>query len=508
MDLLSFELVQPIEEHARLVMQWRNDPVTLQNSLHTEPKVFESFFPAFKQGFCFPDLPPLFVVAKGERVAYLRFDPVENLRKCCQISINVAPEHRGKKIGQQALVQIQPFLKRQGYEEVWAIIRVENKVSRHVFEQAGFKLKDTIDLPIEDIDESAAVYRYALSLVPPQKEGVFIIAEAGSNWCVGTKEENWQMACRMIEAAKEAGADAIKFQTFQPGLIYVENAGKSDYLKGEEEIGQIFERIKMPYALIPKLHEECQKTGIEFMSSSFSPEDFAAVDPYVKRHKIASYEIGHIHLLELAAKSGKPLILSTGAATEFEIAWAVDTFRGQGGRDLTLLQCTASYPAPVESLNLNAIKWLRERFQVRSGLSDHSLHPYMAPVAAAALGAKVIEKHFTQDRNLPGPDHTFAITFAELAEMVQQVRQVEAMLGSDVKGIHPVEQELRCFAKRGIQAIKDIRKGDLLVEGENIAILRPGKRVLGVHPRFLATLQGKPAKRNIALGDGVQKGDW
>ncbi len=507
--MLSFEIVQPIEEHARLIMQWRNDPTTLENSLHTKPKVFETFFPAFKQGFCFPDLPQLFVVENGERAAYLRFEPADDLeRRCCQISINVAPEHRGKKIGQRALIAIQPWLKNQGYDDLLAIIRPENTISQHVFEQAGFKRKDLIDLQVEDIDETVEVYRYYLSLTPKENKRVFIIAEAGSNWCVGSAAENWEMARRMIEAAKAAGADAIKFQTFQPGLIYVENAGKSDYLGIDEEIGQIFERIKMPYSLIPKLFEECQKEGIEFMSSTFSPEDFAAVDPYVKRHKIASYEIGHIHLLDLAAASGKPLILSTGASTEFEISWAVDTYRAKGGRELTLLQCTACYPAPNETLNLNAIRWLKQRYQCKTGLSDHSLHPFMAPLAAVALGATVIEKHFTADRGLPGPDHAFAINFDELKEMVREIRQVEAMLGSEVKGIHPLEQELRSFAKRGIQAIKAIQAGDHLLEGENVAILRPGKRPLGVHPRYLSTIQGKKAKRSIGLGDGLQIGDW
>jgi sialic acid synthase SpsE/RimJ/RimL family protein N-acetyltransferase len=515
--MTEFELVQPIESHARQILQWRNDPVTLQNSLHRKPKVWESFFPSFlKEAFQFPELPQIFILEEGVRVAHLRFDPVESpidlARKCCAVSINVAPEHRGKKVGQRALLAIQPWLKNQGMDDLLALIRAENEVSHQVFEKAGFKRLDQTSHLVEDIDETALVDRYHLLLTPQKRdEKVFIIAEAGSNWCIGTKQENWQMACRMIEAAKAAGADAIKFQTFQPDQIYVPNAGSSDYLSDmgiREDIFQIFERIKMPHEVIPKLFEECKKAGIEFMSSTFSPKDFAAVDPFVKRHKIASYEIGHIHLLQLAAKSRKPLLLSTGASTEYEIAWAVEIFHAAGGKDLTLLQCTACYPAEADSLNLNAIPWLKKRFKVRSGLSDHSSHPVLAPVAAVALGAKVIEKHFPMDRSLPGPDHAFAITAAELKEMVQAIREVEVMGGPDVKVIHPSELELRAYAKRGIQAIREIKGGERLREGENIAVLRPGKQPLGIHPRFLGEIEGKKAAHAIKLGEGIQKGDW
>lgn len=491
---MEFEIIQPTVEQARLVMEWRNDPVTRQNSLHTAPKRWESFYPSYS----FPDLPSLFVLKEGERVAYLAFEPVlhDPKRKCCAISINVSPAHRGEHIGQTALLAIQPWLKKQGYDDLLAVIRVENEWSQHVFEKAGFKRLEQAAYYLEDSDETVQVYRYLVSLTPKKESGIFIIAEAGSNWRIGSEEENWEMACRMIAAAKAAGADAVKFQTFQPATIYVENSGIYD----------LFERIKMPYEALPKLFEECQKAGIEFMSSSFSPEDFVAVDPFVKRHKIASYEIGHTHLLQLAAKSEKPLILSTGASTEFEIKWAVDTFYAAGGRDLTLLQCTACYPA--ETLNLNAIRWLKERFGVPSGLSDHSRDPLLAPIAAAALGATVIEKHFTMDRALPGPDHSFAVTAEELGEMVRAVRQVEAMLGPQVKVIDPSEHELRFFAKRGIQAIKAIEAGDTLSEGKNIAILRPGKQPIGLHPRFLGEIQGKKAKRKIGLGEGIQRGDW
>jgi len=223
---------------------------------------------------------------------------------------------------------------------------------------------------------------------------------------------------------------------------------------------------------------------------------------------LASYEIGHIHLLELAAKSGKPLFMSTGASTEEEIAWAVETFYKLGGKDLTLMQCTACYPAKPSTLHLQAIPWLQERFGVPVGLSDHSRHPTAAPLAATVLGAAAIEKHFTLDNNLPGPDHAFAVTPVELKSLVQAVRMGEELRGYPIKVVDPSEDELRAFAKRGVQAIKPIAFGEKFKEGENIAILRPGKQTRGVHPRHLKDLEGKGAQRPLKAGEGVQFGDW
>ena len=190
---------------------------------------------------------------------------------------------------------------------------------------------------------------------------VYIIAEAGSNWRMGTPQRDLAMARALIDVAIEAGANAVKFQTYKPETVYVKNAGHSNYLAEagiKEDILDIFSDLSMPYDMVPKLAEYCKKGGIDFMSTPFSPADFAVIDPFVSVHKIASYEISHIHLLHLAARSGKPLVLSTGASNEEDIAWAVKTFQEAGGMDLCLLQCTAKYPAPMSSLNLKTIPWL------------------------------------------------------------------------------------------------------------------------------------------------------
>lgn len=342
-------------------------------------------------------------------------------------------------------------------------------------------------------------------------ERVFVIGEAGSNWRAGTPDRDRRMAEALIDAAAVAGCDAVKFQTYRAQSVYVSNAGAAAYLAEggvEQSIVEMFRDLEMPYELIPHLAAHCADRGIEFMSTPFSVDDLEAVDPYVQRHKVASFEITDLGLLEAVARTGKPVILSTGASTVEDVGHAVASLREHGAGDLCILQCTSSYPAPPESLNLSVLPWLAERYGVAVGLSDHSLDPVVAPVAAVALGATVIEKHFTLHRRLPGPDHAFAVTPDELARLVAAVRLAEQMRGSGDKVVGEAEQELYAFAQRRVQAIAPISCGELLVEGENIAVLRPGVQRPGVLPRELPALSGRPATRDIPLGDGVQAGDW
>lgn len=340
---------------------------------------------------------------------------------------------------------------------------------------------------------------------------VLILAEAGSNWRVGSPKRDLQMAKLLIDVAVDAGADVVKFQTYRPETVYVKNAGRVKYMEEAgvgEEIGEIFSDLSMPYEMLEELHTYATSQKISLMSTPFSPADFAAVDPYVKMHKIASYEITHLRLLELAGRSGKPLLLSTAAATEEEIAWALEVFRQNGGKEVSLLQCTVAYPTPPEAVNLQVLPWLKKRFQVPVGLSDHSRHPTAAPLAAVALGATVIEKHYTLDNRLPGPDHHFALLPQEFAEMVRGIRLVEKMLGTGIKQVEKAEQEMHRFGQRALQALCDIQPGQVFVEGENVAILRPGVQSKGIHPKHLKEMVGKRAKRFIPEGAGIQLGDW
>ena len=344
-----------------------------------------------------------------------------------------------------------------------------------------------------------------------KNNSVFIIAEAGSNWRMGTPERDMKMAETLIDVASEAGADAIKFQTYRAHSVYVPNAGNSDYLSNagiKESINKIFEDLSMPYEMIPKLAEYSKKKNIEFMSTPFSVEDAKAIDPYTNYHKIASYEISHLRLIEYIASTGKPTFLSTGASNKEEIKWALETFFSNGGGKITLLQTTAKYPAPISSLNLKAMIDLKNEFNVDVGLSDHSTDPIIGPVIATALGASVIEKHFTLDKKLPGPDHSFALNPNQLKEMIRSIRDAEKGLGSGEKVVLDEESELRDYAQRTIQCIKPISKGDIFVEGENVNVLRSGKQRKGLHPKFLEKIQGRKSTRNIPIGDGVMEEDY
>ncbi len=334
----------------------------------------------------------------------------------------------------------------------------------------------------------------------------FIIAEAASNWKCGSYEEDLKRAKELIKLAKKAGADAVKFQTYRPETIYVQDAGKSNYLSEhgiKESINDIFAHLSMPYEMIPELTKYCKQENIMFMSTPFSIQDAKAVDPYVLIHKIASFEINHIRLIEFLAQTKKPLLISTGASTYEEIDFAVNLAKKNGNNKIVLMQCTSKYPCPISALNLSVIPQMRSRYNIPVGFSDHSIDPVVAPVLAVGLGATVIEKHFTLDRNLPGPDHPFALIPSELELMIKSIRSAELAKGNGKKEILKEELELRRFATRSIQAIRDISKGEILQEGVNFEILRPGNRIRGIEPRFLATVNGKKAVREVKRGDGI-----
>jgi N,N'-diacetyllegionaminate synthase len=332
---------------------------------------------------------------------------------------------------------------------------------------------------------------------------VFVIAEAGSNWKAKNFDLSLKRAKKLISVAAVNGADAIKFQTFNHELVYVKNAGKSKYLKKKgvkKTINEIFKENSMPYEMLPHLSKFCKQKNIIFMSTPFSVQDAKKINPYVKIHKVASYEINHIKLLEYLSTTKKPIILSTAASTYNEINFAIKKLKNN---KIILLQCTAKYPAPIESMNLQVIPNLRKKYGFVVGLSDHSLDPIIAPINAVALGAKVIEKHFTLNKSFSGPDHSFALNPSELKNMIIAIRKSEIVMGNKEKRILKEEEELRKFATRSIQAIKKIKKDEILKIGINIDVLRPGNQSRGMEARFLNKINGKKSKRSYNIGQGI-----
>ena len=334
----------------------------------------------------------------------------------------------------------------------------------------------------------------------------FIIAEAGSNWKSGSYEEDLEQAKKLIKIASKAGADAVKFQTYKANTVYAYNAGNSNYLAEQginKGINEIFEYLSMPYKMISELSQICNDEKIIFMSTPFSVEDAKQIDPFVSLHKIASFEINHVRLIEFLSKTEKPILISTGASTFDEIDFAVNLIKNNKNNEIGLLQCTSKYPTPIESLNLSTIPKMKERYNIPIGFSDHSVEPLIGPLTAVGFGATIIEKHFTLDKNLPGPDHSFALTPQELELMVKSIRYADKSKGNGEKIVLNDEQELLLFAKRKIQAIKNIQKGDVLKEGFNFEVLRPGNRVRGLEPRFLDKINGTKSTKDVLKGDGI-----
>jgi N-acetylneuraminate synthase len=322
-------------------------------------------------------------------------------------------------------------------------------------------------------------------------EPTFVIAEAGSN-----HNGSFEQALRLIDAAADAGSDAVKFQHFKAARLYPRSAGESDYLKVRRSIYDIIEDMETPDDWIPKLAAHCRARGLAFLSTPFDEAAVEALDPHVPAFKMASYEMTHHPLLRRVAATGKPVLMSTGTATLDEVVRAVEVVRATGNEQLVVLQCTASYPTPPEAVNARALVALREATGCPAGLSDHSRDPIVAPVVAVALGACVIEKHFTLSNRLPGPDHAFAVEPHELRELVRRVREAELVLGHGRKETLPQEQELREFARRSIFATRAIAPGEALGD-DNVAVLRCGKLGAALPPEALDQILGRKAARGI-----------
>lgn len=340
---------------------------------------------------------------------------------------------------------------------------------------------------------------------------IFVIAEAGSNWKSNNYNDDLERAKKLIKIAAQCGADAIKFQTYNANDVYVPNAGKSNYLSKlstNKPITEIFKEFSMPYKMLKVLTEYCHKHKILFMSTPFSVRDAEEVNEHVLIHKVASYEINHTPLLKFLSKTKKFIILSTGASTYEEIDFAIKYLRKNNAKKIALLQCTAKYPAPLNSLNLAVIPEFKKKYSIPVGLSDHSMDPVIVPILAIGLGATIIEKHFTISRKFRGPDHFFALEPRELKIMIQSIRNSEKIMGSQEKKILKIEIELRRFAVRSVQATKEIQKGDIFRRGYNIDLLRPGNQKRGAEARFINYIESKKSLRRIKIGEGVRLEDY
>ena len=309
---------------------------------------------------------------------------------------------------------------------------------------------------------------------------VFIIAEAGINH--GGRLDD---ALKMVGIAARAGADAIKFQSFVADRLVTKN--------GNGAAHSFFKRLELSHRDHLELSRAAAQEGIIFLSTPFDTDGVDLLGEIgVPAYKIASGDIDNYPLLRYASSKGKPMIISTGASRLGEVAQAVDVARSSGASDLVLLHCTSNYPADVEDVNLRAMETLRV-LGTHVGYSDHTVGAAVS-IAAAALGATVIEKHFTLDKDAPGPDHKVSLDPAELAFLVEEIRRVEKALGSPIKKPVPRESEVYYGARRSLVARTDIPAG-AVITGEMVDVKRPQK---GLRPGHLEMVIGRRARVNIA----------
>jgi pseudaminic acid synthase len=324
---------------------------------------------------------------------------------------------------------------------------------------------------------------------------VFIIAELSAN-----HNGSITTAIETVKAAKRAGADCIKLQTFTADTITLDSR-KDDFKINQGTLwdGQYLHDLYKTTSLPWEWHEEIMKVakqeGLICFSSPFDPTSVEFLEALnVPAYKIASFEITDIPLIELVASKGKPVIISTGVAEQEDIELALDACKRMGNNQIALLKCTSSYPAPINEANMSMVKDLADRYNVISGLSDHTMGSTV-PIVATAMGAKIIEKHFILDRSIGGADASFSMNEAEFSDMVKAVREAEIALGAVDYTLTEKQKKGKDFS-RSLYVVKDIKKGEMITN-ENVRSIRPG---FGLHPKFYKEVLGQRVNRDIEKG--------
>ena len=344
-----------------------------------------------------------------------------------------------------------------------------------------FKFAENFDIGTNKIGKGAPCY---------------IIAEAGSN-----HNRDLEIAFQLIDAAAEAGANAVKFQTFSADTIAskVESEITRIDFAGAKSLHELYKKAELPREWLRELFEYARDKQIVFLSTPFDEQAVEELDAIgVGAFKIASFEINHFPLLTKVAQTGKPVLLSTGAATLCDIEEALQVLTAAGCHQIALFHCGLGYPMDPAQVNLKAMETLHHAFRCPVGYSDHTTG-ITVPIAVAARGGRLVEKHFTLSRGLDGPDHAFALEPKELLQMVTEIRLVERALGSSIKGPSISETEHKKRGYRSLFARVDIKRGQTITK-DMLAVLRPG---VGLHPRYLDVIDGMRAARDIGQFEPV-----
>ncbi len=346
-----------------------------------------------------------------------------------------------------------------------------------------------------------APFRLADRQIGAAGQGVFVIAEAGVN-----HDGDVEIAHRLVEAAADAGADAVKFQTFVPDALASATAPTAAYQRagdqGEDQRAML-ERLALPVDAWPALQQQAHDRGIVFLSAPFDDASADVLDGMdIAAFKTGSGELTNLPFLERLARRGRPMIVSTGMATMAEVAAAVDTIRATGHAELALLHCVSSYPAAPEDANLAAMRTMREAFGLQTGWSDHTPGIEL-PIAGTALGAAIIEKHLTIDRARRGPDHAMSLEPSEFASMVAAIRSTAVAIGDGDKAPTAAEREIAAVARRSLHWARYLAAGETITEGDLLA-QRPGT---GISPARMHEYVGRPTARPVRAGAMVDEGD-
>ncbi len=327
------------------------------------------------------------------------------------------------------------------------------------------------------------------------KDRVFIIAELSAN-----HNGSLEIAIETIKAAKRAGADCIKLQTYTADTMTIDSRKSGFTIEGTiwegRNLYELYQEAYTPWDWHEVLFKTAKEEGLVCFSSPF---DKSAVDLLeslnVPAYKIASFEITDIPLIEYVASKGKPIIISTGIASNDDIELALDACKRMGNENIAVLKCTSSYPAPIEEANMSMVKDLAERYNVIGGLSDHTIGS-TAPVVATCFGARIIEKHFILDRSVGGPDASFSMNEEEFKAMVSAVREAEKAIGAVDYNLTEKQKKGRDFS-RSVYVTEDIKEGELFTD-KNVRCIRPG---FGMHPKYYKETLGKKAIKDLERGD-------
>lgn len=495
--------VKKNEKDGKLILKWRNDPITRKCFFNQKFQYWDNFKKIFFDKYFLNYIPPLFAIYNNKKIAFIGLKNNENFKNSINISINLNPEYRGKKLAVPIILKILIYIN-NNYPEIKNIIaeiKEFNIPSIKSFEKCNFKLINKLFKN----DSTILVYNFNMENLKFCINGkiigknypTYFIAELSCN-----HNQDIKQAYKLIDEAHKSGANAIKLQTYTADTMTI-NSDKpyfKDCLKGSiwegETLYNLYKRAYTPWEWTQELKEYANKLGMDLFSSPF---DVTAVDFLeeleIPCYKIASFEIVDHVLIKRIAQTGKPVIISSGMASRGELEEAVNLLRKNGCNQIAMLKCTSAYPAKPEDANLITLQNMAQTFDVIPGLSDHTLGVEV-PITAVALGAKIIEKHFTLSRESGSPDDAFSLTPDEFKQMVDSVRIVEKAIGKVTYGGTKSEEECKKFRK-SLFIVKDVKRGDILTK-ENIRSIRPG---YGLHTRYYEEILGKKVREDIERGE-------